>query len=124
MSNEIHNVELMGGPIVMYIRPPKGSEAKITIEYDKVIDRWRLICDDLVINEWVEFHPYLSHALLRVGALARCAETDWEAFFTESTVFDEVAPSKFTDSAEEFLNTQTSCGVETQTYRAHQWTRK
>lgn len=111
MENEVHNVELMGGPMVIYIRPKFGTEAKVTIEYDKGNDRWRLICDDLVANEWVEFHPYLSHALLRVGALARCAETSWHALFAESTVFGEVAPSKFTDNAEEFLNKNTSSCV-------------
>lgn len=112
MSNEVHNVELMGGPIVMYFRPAKGTEAKVTIEHDKQNNRWRLICDDLVANEWVEYHPYLSHALLRVGALARCAEANWYTLFTDSTAFSEIAPSKFTDSAEDFLNKNTvSCVV-------------
>lgn len=107
-ETSLHNAELMGGPIMVVIRPLKdgnmttpGSPAKVTIEYDEQNDRWLLICDDLVANVWQEYHPYLSHALLRLGVLARCAETNWDDFFAEAAL-------GFIDPAEAFLQERTT----------------
>lgn len=41
------------------------------------------------INEWKEEFQQLSHALMRIAVLTRCAETQWETFFatTNTDVF-------------------------------------
>ena len=100
------NLRIWGGPIVAVIQPQagvyNGSSAKVTIEYDEHNDRYRLECDDLVANVWVETFPSLSTALIRMATLARCGETDWNQGFRY-----DVEDSQFLEPAEAFLDEQT-----------------
>lgn len=44
------------------------------------------------INEWVEDFPSLSFAMLRLGALIACGESDWDkGFLTSPQVFTQQA---------------------------------
>jgi hypothetical protein len=53
------------------------------------------------INEWVEEFPTESVALLRLAALARCAESEWQRLF-------KVTPEEFTRLAGAFLDRVTA----------------
>lgn len=96
------NMRIWGGPIVMVIQPQgetnKGAATKVTISYDDTNEQYRLECDDLVTNTWVETFPSLSTALLRLALVARCGESDWNLNFLNDHDSDS-----FLNQSDEFM---------------------
>lgn len=110
METQIHNVEVWGGPIVAVIQPTidgnmltKGTPAKVTIDYDEQNDRYRLQCDDLVANNWVEYFPTLSLALVRMALVVRCAEANWNL-----NLYYNADGDHYIDAVEQFITEQTA----------------
>lgn len=105
-ETEPTNLRIWGGPIVAVIQPKNernnGSAAKVTISYDDQNDHYRLECDDLVANVWVETFENLSLALARMALLARCGEENWNSVFR----FD-ADDASFTNRAKAFFREQT-----------------
>jgi hypothetical protein len=63
---------------------PDHPSATITAVVDEngkgtIALRW----NDGVVNEWEEYYDSLSLALLRLAALARCAEDGFDVFFAQ-----------------------------------------
>lgn len=110
LNKQTAKVAILGGPIKMVLKPQDGTEAGITIAYDKTNDRWSLECDDFVANVWVEYYTELSHALLRLGVLARCAETNWGSMFVDQSPLG-TGHHAFEFHAEQFLKDRSSSAV-------------
>jgi hypothetical protein len=56
-------------------------------------------------EEWQEFYPSLSFALLRFGALVACAESDWSKGFENDS-------ADFVANAKKFLEVEVSSGYD------------
>lgn len=109
-ETNVHNVHVWAGAIVTIIQPnidgnilTRGTPIKIVIDYDEQNNRYRLECDDLVANVWEEYFPTLSLALIRMGLLVRCAETNWDI-----TLYNEAHSDNYIDGAEGFIMEQTA----------------
>lgn len=76
-----------------------GTHAKIkkTLHEKPFTLTW----NDGVANEWTEDYDTLSLALLRLGTLMKCGESDWDEGFR----FDE---KEFAENAQAFLNYATN----------------
>lgn len=51
------------------------------VRITKLDKEYELYWTDGVAGEWVEHYPLLSLAFVRLGALASCAEHDWDKGF-------------------------------------------
>lgn len=75
-----HDSETTGETDLIKVTLPDGVPAALTRTPDGA---WLVEWSDGVANEWREEYGHLSVALLRLGNLAACGESDWGKYLTK-----------------------------------------
>ena len=91
------NIDIVLTPLSTYASP-----AGVSLTFDEQNDRFILSWQDFVANDWQETYNSLSHALMRMAVLARCAESGWELGFINDN------DSQFGLNCETFLGGETA----------------